>query len=429
MPDQSSHSHHKADNLASDNQQDYSPSDIQFSLDGSRLSEHEAYLQLSINPDERLRLIEENVRDFAIFVVAPDGRIASWNVGAQRIIGYTDADAIGMDCARIFVPEDIARGAVEHERATARDTGRCEDERWHLRKDGTRFWGSGIMTGLRDQKEQFRGFVKILRDMTERKVAEMQRQEQAQRLAEQERQAAILDERNRIAREIHDTIAQGLTGIAIQMEAAEDALRVSPEQAAPHIARAKQLARESLSEARRSLRALRPKALDDNDLPTALNNLAQQTMQGADLQVDFAIQGTAYSLLPEDENDLLRIAQEALTNILKHAQAPHADLILSFLPSQVQLAITDKGRGFNAEQDISSGFGLIGMKERTQRMGAELQIRSAPGRGTQILVTLPNSQMAGVTQSADILETRIELAPTSSADAPETLPERSSEQP
>ena len=218
-------------------------------------------------------------------------------------------------------------------------------------------------------------------------------------MAEQERQAAILDERNRIAREIHDTIAQGLTGIAIQMEAAEDALRVSPEQAAPHIARAKQLARESLSEARRSLRALRPQALAGNDLPTALQHLAQQTMQGEGLQVDIAIQGEAYPLLPEDENDLLRIAQEALTNILKHAQATHADIILSFLPSQVQLTITDKGRGFDAAQDISSGFGLIGMKERTQRMGAELHIHSAPGQGTRILVTLPNSQVAGVTQS------------------------------
>ncbi len=428
MPDQSSHSQQTSNNLAPDNQQDYSPSDIQFSLDGSLLSEHEAYLQLSINPDERLRLIEENVRDFAIFVVAPDGRIASWNVGAERIIGYTEAEAIGMDCARIFVPEDIARGAVEHERVTARDTGRCEDERWHLRKDGTRFWGSGIMTGLRDQKEQFRGFVKILRDMSERKVAEMQRQEQAQRLAEQKRQAAILDERNRIAREIHDTIAQGLTGIAIHIEAAEDALRMSPEQAVPHITRIKQLARESLSEARRSLRALRPKALDDNDLPTALNNLARQTMQGADLQVDFAIQGTAYSLLPEDENDLLRIAQEALTNILKHAQATHADLILSFLPMQVQLSVTDNGRGFDIEQNITSGFGLIGMKERTQRMGAELQIYSVPGVGTQILVTLPNSNVTGVTHTADISETPIISTDDSSAETPDVISERNGEQ-
>ena len=102
MSDQSSHPHQTANNLALDNQQNNSPSDIQFSLDGSLLSEREAYLQLSINPDERLRLIEENVRDFAIFVVAPDGRIASWNVGAQRIIGYTEAEAIGMDCARIL---------------------------------------------------------------------------------------------------------------------------------------------------------------------------------------------------------------------------------------------------------------------------------------------------------------------------------------
>ena len=354
-------------------------------------AEADEYLRLSIHAEERLRLIEENVRDYAIFVVAPDGRIASWNVGAQRILGYSDAEAIGMDCKSLFIPEDIARGAVEHERSNAQDVGHSIDERWHMRQDGTRFWGSGIMTGLRDQDGSFRGFVKILRDMTEVKIAEQQHQEDVRRLAEQERQAGILDERNRIAREIHDTLAQGLTGIAIQMEAAEDALSTSPEQVRHHIERAKQLARDSLAEARRSVRALRPSALDANDLPTALEQCVHQIMQGTALQAKFSIEGVPYALLPADETDLLRIGQEALTNILKHAQANYVALQITYTPTQVQLTIHDDGRGYPAYQVNLHGYGISGMRERAHRMGGDLEIITAPGQGTHIRVTIPIS--------------------------------------
>lgn len=351
----------------------------------------EANLQLLLRPEERLRLIEENVRDFAIFVVAPEGRIVSWNVGAQRMLGYTEAEAIGMDCKQIFVPEDIASGAVEHERNTARNIGHSEDERWHLRKDGTRFWGSGIMTGLRDHSGEFRGFVKILRDMTASKIAEQQHEQDARRLAEQERQAAILDERNRIAREIHDTLAQGLTGIAIHMESAEDALHTSPEQVQRHIERAKQLARESLAEARRSVHALRPQALDNRDLPAALQQCAQQITQGAALKVDFAVTGEIRPLPPEMETDLLRIGQEAITNVLKHAQATQVTLRLAFLPAQIEFVIADNGRGFPARQPSSQGFGLLGIQERVHRLQGEMQIYTAAGQGTRLMITVPTT--------------------------------------
>ena len=368
----------------------------------------EAYLQLSIHAEERLRLIEENVRDYAIFVVAPDGRISSWNVGAQRIMGYSEAEAIGMDCRHLFIPEDIARGAVEHERETARGVGQCQDERWHLRKDGTRFWASGIMTGLRDHEENFRGFVKILRDMTVTKVAEQQHQEDVRRLIEQERQAGILEERNRIAREIHDTLAQGLTGIAIQMEAAEDALNTSPEQALHHIARTKQLARESLAEARRSVRALRPQALDAHDLQAAMEQCAHQIMQGTTLQAEFVLEGVAFPLPPEDETDLLRIGQEALTNCLKHAQADHVTLKLAFAPTQVELSVRDNGRGFDPHQVNLHGFGLMGIRERARRMGGEVEIVTAPGQGTRLRVAVPIPEHKSKRAAAEALQTFVE---------------------
>ncbi len=375
---------------------------------GSPPSDAEAYLQLSIHAEERLRLIEENVRDFAIFVVAPDGRISSWNVGAQRIMGYSEAEAIGMDCMCLFIPEDIACGAVEHERVTAREIGHCQDERWHLRKDGTRFWASGIMTGLRDTEGHFRGFVKILRDMTSSKVAEQQHHEDVRLLMEQERQAGILEERNRIAREIHDTLAQGLTGIAIQMEAAEDALNTSPEQVIHHIARAKQLAHESLAEARRSVRALRPQALDAHDLQAALEQCAHQITHGTTLQAEFILEGVAFPLPAEDETDLLRIGQEALTNCLKHAQADHVTLKLVFAPTQIELSIRDDGRGFDPHQINMHGFGLMGIKERARRLGGEVEIDTAPGQGTRVRVTLPISDDNKHRATVEALHTSVE---------------------
>src|SRR5436305_11598161 len=103
-----------------------------------------------------------------MFVVDPDGRIASWNFGAERILGYTEEEAVGMNCEVIFTEEDRARGAVEEERTKVTATGRSEDERWHVRKDGTRFWGSGVMTALCDESGALVGYVKILRDETAR---------------------------------------------------------------------------------------------------------------------------------------------------------------------------------------------------------------------------------------------------------------------
>lgn len=360
--------------------------------------EREGYLHLSINPEERLRLIEENVQDYAIFVVDPEGRIASWNVGAQRILGYTEAEVIGMNCAEIFTEEDRLQGAVERERSTATETGRAEDERWHKRKNGTLFWGSGIMTGLRDPAGKLRGFVKILRDRTDQKKAEVQRQENLEHLAELDRQATILEERNRISRELHDTLAQGFTGISIQIEAAEDVFQHAPDQTAAHLRRASHLARHYLAESRRSVLALRPQALVNNDLPAALAQSVQQITDGTALVAAFEMEGAVIPLPHDVENDLLRIGQEALTNALKHAQASQIEIRLIFRADEVQLEIIDNGHGFDIvslknpinNRNASSGtFGILGMRERVERMQGQIQFFSAADQGTRIVVTVP----------------------------------------
>ena len=121
---------------------------------------------------ERVQLLEANVTDYAIFIADTDERIASWNFGAERILGYTEAEAIGQPAAMIFTPEDLQSGAEQEEFRLARETGRSNDERWHLRKDGSLFWALGILTALYNEQGQLRGYAKILRDFTARKQYE-----------------------------------------------------------------------------------------------------------------------------------------------------------------------------------------------------------------------------------------------------------------
>ena len=122
--------------------------------------------------EEQHRLLMENVKDYAIFLLDPKGRVVTWNTGAERILGYKEAEIVGQPFARIFTPEDVEQDQPELELRVAADKGRVEDERWHVRKDGSRFWASGVVTPLWDEGGTLRGFAKILRDITERKKAE-----------------------------------------------------------------------------------------------------------------------------------------------------------------------------------------------------------------------------------------------------------------
>src|SRR5688500_16314592 len=118
--------------------------------------------------EEQHRLLMECVTDYAIFLLDPDGRVAAWNAGAQRILGYAEAEILGQPASRFFTEDDVRAGEDEKELRTAAETGRAGDDRWHVRKDGSRFWGSGVTTALRDERGGLRGFAKVLRDLTER---------------------------------------------------------------------------------------------------------------------------------------------------------------------------------------------------------------------------------------------------------------------
>jgi len=209
------------------------------------------------------------------------------------------------------------------------------------------------------------------------------------RLSAESREAAVIAERNRMARDIHDTLAQGFTGVIVQLEAAADATSNGlAEEADEHLRRAGDLARESLRDARRSVQALRPLALQDKGLCEALDNLIRKMTTGTTVRAMFSLQGEPRPLPGEWEENLLRIGQEVLTNALRHAQATEFHTNLVFGPNETRLELRDNGRGFDPEIK-HDGFGLIGIEERVEGMGGRITIQSAIDKGTAVLIIVP----------------------------------------
>lgn len=209
-------------------------------------------------------------------------------------------------------------------------------------------------------------------------------------------QFGAIEERNRLAREIHDTLAQGLSAITLHLETADALLEASdstgaPSKARPYVQQALKLARSSLDEARRSVLDLRAAPLEGRTLRTALAELAQSSTQPGQLRVRFKFGGDERPLPVHIEIGLYRIAQEALANVARHAQARHAVLILAIMPTQVSLVVQDNGQGFDPAQIPEGRFGLIGLNERAKLLGGELHLESLPNRGTRLEVSVPLS--------------------------------------
>ncbi|MEV0118388.1 sensor histidine kinase [Streptomyces sp. NPDC050844] len=206
-------------------------------------------------------------------------------------------------------------------------------------------------------------------------------------LAAAERTAGTLAERERLAREIHDTLAQGLSSIQLLLRAAGRALPAgSP--AAPHIEQARTAAQDNLAEARRFVRALSPPDLEHGSLAAALERLSTSS-HGA--KVQFTVSGTPTELPTPYEVALLRTAQSALANTVRHAEADRAEITLSFMDTSVSLDVVDDGRGFDPASAPrgDGGFGLPAMRSRARSLGGTLSVESSPGQGTAVAVTLP----------------------------------------
>jgi signal transduction histidine kinase/ligand-binding sensor domain-containing protein len=204
--------------------------------------------------------------------------------------------------------------------------------------------------------------------------------------------ALVLAERARLAREIHDTLAQGFVGISSQLDAVSMCMPSDPEQARRFLDLARKMARHSLTEARRSVMDLRASVLEGQDLAAALQSGAAQWIEGSNVELSVDVSGPENPLSQDMEQHLLRIAQEAVTNVLKHAGARRIWVKLHLEARKIYLRIVDDGRGFEQKDvfsDLGGHFGLIGMRERAERLGGELHLKSRPGEGTQVEVMVP----------------------------------------
>jgi ligand-binding sensor domain-containing protein/signal transduction histidine kinase len=204
--------------------------------------------------------------------------------------------------------------------------------------------------------------------------------------------AAVLRERNRIAREIHDNLAQEILGVSVQLEIVSRLLPAPDGAARAHLDRARALVRSSIAEARRYVWDLRSQSLEDRDLPTALSEMTRRLTAGSGVQTQFGVSGTFRPLAPQVENNLLRIGQEAVNNAVRHARARTINVHLSYDAERAQLSVKDDGEGFDAsaEGNGSGGhFGILGMRERAEEMGGSVVINSSPGAGSEVLVSVP----------------------------------------
>ena len=299
-----------------------------------------------------------------------DARYLDINDSYCRTMGYARAQVIGRTCLEL----NLWKHSEDRSRIfkLMAETGSLRDQEVEFRKQS----GDTLIVRVSGELINLDGTVCILslyEDMTEQKRAEA---------------ASILEERNRMAREIHDTLAQAFTGIIMQMETAKV---VIPDDSKVQtlVNQTCDLAREGLAEARRSVWALRPLRLEQEGLSRALQHLINDITKGAHLQVQCQIQPPPHPLPEAIETNLLRIVQETMTNILKHASATAVFLELSFESSAIRLHIQDNGVGFNPDCHFSRGFGLIGMRERVQNLGGQLSITSQAGQGTEVRVIVP----------------------------------------
>jgi NarL family two-component system sensor histidine kinase YdfH len=214
---------------------------------------------------------------------------------------------------------------------------------------------------------------------------------QLTKYAERVEELTISQERQRMARELHDTLAQGLAGLILQLEAADSYLESGNlVQGQTVVQQAMQRARTTLQEARRAIQALRPAALEQDSLIDAVGREVDQLAATTGLQTAIEVSARP-SVPPETAQDILRIVQESLSNVARHAQASHVQVRLARQGDGLEVIVRDDGKGFGAVegQDRSGCFGLAGMKERAERMGGELRIESRSGKGTTVILSVP----------------------------------------
>ncbi len=315
--------------------------------------------------DSTVRLIADMVRDYAFLTFDVDTRITFWSAGAQQIFGWTEPEILGQPGMVIFTPEDREKGEPLKEIETAKREGRAEDDRWHLRKDGSRFWASGIVTALRDDSGQLNGFAKVLRDLTERKRDEQQRERlrnlerdllqrhlrstgaeldqsrDALRALAAQLMTAQEDERRHIARELHDDLAQRMAVLELELNALAQRLDATRDERAADIARLREHVGPLADDLRRLSQSLHPSTLERLGIDVALRDLVDSFARLWPAPVDYSAHALPPGVPVAVATGLYRVVQEALRNVSKHAPGAAVAVLLKDGDGTLDLTIED----------------------------------------------------------------------------------------
>jgi PAS domain S-box-containing protein len=387
--------------------------------------------QALLESEERLCLLIESVREYAIFQLDPLGHIVSWNAGAERLKGYRTDEVLGKHFSIFYEPNDVQRGRPEDNLVSAAEGGEYKDEGWRIRKDGSRFWAYVVITALRDPNGNLLGFVKLTRDMTELRAREAVLEEAKEKLELRvEQRGAVLakvnlelrqeiaesqriegelrksleqlralaariqlvreEERTLVAREMHDELGQACT--AIKMDLAWIGRKTTKRQAQVRakVGSAIQLVDKMISTVRRIASELRPRTLDDLGLTAALEWQAQEFEKRTGIRCVVDLPQEELALDSGGSTAIFRIFQESLTNVARHAQATRVEARLERQGDQLIFQVHDNGRGFDAEQAKERrSLGFVGMQERALLLNGALKIEGILGSGTTMTLRIP----------------------------------------
>jgi PAS domain S-box-containing protein len=351
-----------------------------------------------LQSETRFHILVDSIQDYAIFLLNPDGMVASWNTGAERIKGYRAAEIIGRHFSCFYTPEDVEQGLPARSLDAARQTGHFETEALRVRKDGSRFWANVVLTPVWGADGELTGYAKVTRDLTERKAlvdelrasrTRLMQEIAARREVQQQLENAREAERARIAREVHDELGGALTGLKMGVRRLSRTEGLPPE-ASQQFDRLAAEIDDTVQVVRRIAHDLRPAVLDDFGLLAALEWQLSEFQKRSGLEIAWQSEIEQLTLSTEVAIACFRIFQEALTNIARHAHATRVEVEISQANGQLEIRIADNGVGLPAAGLAEHGhLGLVGMRERAALLGGELKLSGSPGQGTTVVLTVP----------------------------------------
>jgi PAS domain S-box-containing protein len=335
--------------------------------------------------ESRYQSLIEGVKDYAIFMLTPEGQVATWNAGAERIKGYRAEEIIGQHFSCFYSEEGIRNDKPKEQLNRAIQNGRVEDQGWRVRQGGSRFWADVVITSLWDKAGHLRGFTKIVRDVTERRQAEENLRDLSGRLLH-----AQDEERRRIARELHDSAGQLVAALMMNLGSLESEATKMDSDAVSLVRQSAALVEDLSREVRTISHLLHPPLLDEMGLVPALRSYVEGFAERSKIKVDFEIASDFGRLSLDTETAIFRVVQESLTNIHRHSESSVASIRISCGENYVSVEVQDHGRGISPEKQgpQKAGVGIRGMRERVRQLGGTFEMRSS-GEGTFVLARFP----------------------------------------